>query len=314
MAYNAVCILEEGVDLFEFVIFLDHRLRIPLFQTNAEVRCNVSHRARRSVFPVVLVLMRGSDEQHPSERWPVIVAYESCLQIHLNLTNRETIPVSSAPLHTLPRIAKMHCTSQSLLRSAFSTVLRQSAITPPSFLLPFALQQFTPFSTTAVLEKKRYSRRDANPARGTSALRRTGLKKQRLSVSHEPIPQPRLEGRSAVEVDENHGLWGFFTKDKEVLEPPTTIVAHGRAWTVPELRMRDWDDLHRLWWVCVKEVNRINTMEAERVRVKAGYGEYEAQERRDTVRNCTQPGHTHRDANCGIICRSRRRCSASGLC
>lgn len=182
----------------------------------------------------------------------------------------------------------MHCTSQSLLRGAFSTAIRQPANTPPAFLLPLALQQSTPFSTTAVLEKKRHSRRDANPARGTSALRRTGLKKQTLSVRPEQLPKPVLdsERRSTVNVDPDHGLWGFFTADKEVLEPPTTVVAHGRPWAIPELRLRDWDDLHRLWWVCVKEVNRINTMEAERVRVKAGHGEYEAQERVKVVSTC----------------------------
>ena len=45
---------------------------------------------------------------------------------------------------------------------------------------------------------------------------------------------------------------------------------------MPELRNKDWEDLHRLWWVCVKERNRIATYEAERKRLRAGYGEFEA--------------------------------------
>lgn len=180
----------------------------------------------------------------------------------------------------------MHCSSQSLLRGAFNTALRHPTNTPPGFLLPFAARQSTPFSTTAPLEKRRKPGPDRNPARGQSALKRTGLKKQRLSsiekrVDAKGLPKPVLdpERRTEDETDPEHGLWGFFAEDGEVLQPPMAIVAHGRAWSVPELRIRDWDDLHRLWWVCVKEVNRISTMEAERKRVEAGHGEYEATKR-----------------------------------
>lgn len=170
-------------------------------------------------------------------------------------------------------------------------MLRQPTTTPPAFLLPLALQQSAPFSTTAVLEGKRKSRRDGNPARGQSALRHTGLKKQKLSVKPDQLPKPVLdpERRSKVDVDPDHGLWGFFTEDKEVLQSPTAVAAHGRAWAVAELRMRDWDDLHRLWWVCVKEVNRMHTMEIERKRVKAGYGDYEGMTRMQTVSHCFSP-------------------------
>lgn len=183
----------------------------------------------------------------------------------------------------------MHCTSRSLLRTAFNTVLRGPSATPPAFLLPFAVPQTTPFSTTATLNGKRNPRkkghRDGNPARGTSALRRTGLKKQYLSVKLENLPKPVLDRRehTEVEVDPDHGLWGFFTDEKEALQVPTAVVAHGRAWTVPELRRKDWEELHRLWWKCVREINRYRTMETERQRVKAGYGEYEVDVRLDTV-------------------------------
>jgi len=57
----------------------------------------------------------------------------------------------------------------------------------------------------------------------------------------------------------------------------------GRAWTVGELRSRDWDSLHQLWWLCVKERNRLATEKLERARINAGYGDYENKQRDKTV-------------------------------
>ena len=53
----------------------------------------------------------------------------------------------------------------------------------------------------------------------------------------------------------------------------------GRPWAIQELREKSWDDLHKLWWVCVKERNRIATSNFERSRLKPGYGDHEAHER-----------------------------------
>lgn len=57
----------------------------------------------------------------------------------------------------------------------------------------------------------------------------------------------------------------------------------GRAWTVHELRGRDWETLQRLWWVCVKERNRLATEKLERARQKAGYGDVEGKDRDKVV-------------------------------
>lgn len=61
------------------------------------------------------------------------------------------------------------------------------------------------------------------------------------------------------------------------------MVCTGRAWTIGELRNRDWDTLHQLWWVCVKERNRLATEKLERARLKAGFGDHENAERDRTV-------------------------------
>ena len=102
---------------------------------------------------------------------------------------------------------------------------------PPIFLAP--LLAFTPnhpaqrnaFSTTTPVNARKKKRVDGNPHRGESALRRTGPKIF-LGMSRMPLPQPVLR-RSKVETDPDHGLWGFFNRDKQALSEPTAENAHG---------------------------------------------------------------------------------------
>lgn len=179
----------------------------------------------------------------------------------------------------------MHCTTRSLLASVFNTPVARAPTIPPAFLLPsLALHQTSSFSTTT----NRHARKDHNRNRGVSALRRTGLgKKQRLSVKLENLPKPVLDPakRTPIEVDDDHGLWDFFPQDKKAMATPEEMNAHGRAWTVAELRNKDWDDLHRLWWVCLKEINRLNSYAAERERIGNMYGLYESNVRKTAIRN-----------------------------
>ena len=70
------------------------------------------------------------------------------------------------------------------------------------------------------------------------------------------------------------------------------IAAPGRAWSVDELRLKSWEDLHRLWWKCVLERNKQETQALERKRLEPGYGDYEAGLRKDAVKK-TMRGIKH---------------------
>jgi len=173
----------------------------------------------------------------------------------------------------------MHCTCRSLLSNTLVSTASRTSTLPPPFLLPaFSTTQAAPFSSTTA----QHARRDNNPSRGVSALRRTGLnRRQKLTVKLSNLPKPVLDParRSTIEVDENHGLYEFLPRSRAAMSTPEELNAHGRGWTVPELRVKDWDDLHRLWWVCIKERNRISTSLSELKRVGSVYGEVEGQDR-----------------------------------
>lgn len=112
---------------------------------------------------------------------------------------------------------------------------------PPVFLAP-TLSSMTgtsaPFSTSSTMSQRRSKRRDNNPNRGVSALRRTGLK-YRVEMSSQPLPQPVLDPkkRSQVTVDKAHGLWGFFRADRKALTTPEDTDSFGsfKAVTVVDM-------------------------------------------------------------------------------
>ncbi|KAH6631667.1 54S ribosomal protein L4, mitochondrial [Chaetomium tenue] len=172
------------------------------------------------------------------------------------------------------------------MRPSMGALGRISTSTP-SPLRP--LTQTASLSTTAALLKRHKYRearvyRDNSKHRGESAIHRSGTR-WRLSMSDEPLPRPVPRDKlPAIETDPDHGLWEFFQNRSMVVNSPPEIAKHGRSWTAEELRHKSWDDLHRLWWVCAKERNRIATANWERNKSGLGFGEAEMRERDNAVR------------------------------
>lgn len=130
---------------------------------------------------------------------------------------------------------------------------------------------------------RHHPNRDQNKNRGLSVIRQTGPR-EHLSVSGLPLPRPlSAEEFPAVKVDASHGLWDLFYSKEKPLNTPQEDKAYGRAWTVEELRHKNWEDLHSLWWVCIKERNRIATGNVERKKGGYGYGVSESREREMAV-------------------------------
>lgn len=109
-----------------------------------------------------------------------------------------------------------------------------------------------------------------------------------MNIDKSEIPQP-AKYKPKVKVDPNHGLWGFFYAKDKLLLTPDESAEHGRGWTVEELRKKSWDDLHKLWWVCVKEQNRLMTARKERDRLKLLDGDEEGDVRLAEVCRLPQP-------------------------
>ncbi|KAK4181898.1 mitochondrial 39-S ribosomal protein L47 (MRP-L47)-domain-containing protein [Triangularia setosa] len=179
--------------------------------------------------------------------------------------------------------------SAASFRPSMGAAFTRLTSNPSSRRIRPSLTQIASLSTTAPLLKRHTypgarSNKDMSKSRGQSALRRTGLR-WRLSVSDEPLPKPKSRDElPPVEVDPDHGLWDFFPNRETVAAAPEDDMKHGRAWMVEELRSKSWEDLHKLWWVCVKERNRIATGAWERERGKMGFGKSEAQGRDREVR------------------------------
>ncbi|KAH7030982.1 mitochondrial 39-S ribosomal protein L47 (MRP-L47)-domain-containing protein [Microdochium trichocladiopsis] len=134
------------------------------------------------------------------------------------------------------------------------------------------------FSTTPELNERR-TRRDNNKKRGLSSVYGGSKPSHRMQIQPDELPLPVQGFKPKVKTDPDHGLWDFFYANKQRLIKPDEIAAHGRAWTVEELRHKSWEDLHRLWWTCVKERNRLMTMAVEYEKAEYTVGKDDMEER-----------------------------------
>lgn len=104
-----------------------------------------------------------------------------------------------------------------------------------------------------------------------------------MNIGKDQVPKP-ADFKPKVDVDPEHGLWQFFYSKEKLLLTPEEDTEHGRGWSVEELRHKSWEDLHKLWWVCVKEQNRIATARKEKSRMKLKSGEEEMDDRMAEVK------------------------------
>ncbi|KAI1180742.1 mitochondrial 39-S ribosomal protein L47 (MRP-L47)-domain-containing protein [Nemania sp. FL0916] len=151
----------------------------------------------------------------------------------------------------------------------------------PATVAPISSSQKCCFSSTPECNNRR-PRRDNNRLRGLSSLYRSGTR-FRMNIDKSELPQP-AKFKPKIKVNPNHGLWDFFYERNKLLLTPDESSEHGRGWTVEELRHKSWEDLHKLWWVCIKEQNRIATARNERGRLGATDGDDESDERMFEVR------------------------------
>ncbi|CAB09773.1 54S ribosomal protein L4, mitochondrial [Schizosaccharomyces pombe] len=79
------------------------------------------------------------------------------------------------------------------------------------------------------------------------------------------FPVPKV--KSAPKVSDTHPLWNFF-RDKQALPPPSEEAKFGRAWAAEELRWKSFNDLHGLWYNCLREKNLLFTQRAEMKRLQ----------------------------------------------
>ncbi|ORY30486.1 hypothetical protein BCR33DRAFT_724306 [Rhizoclosmatium globosum] len=144
---------------------------------------------------------------------------------------RTHVPIQSASAFNLPRFA------------LYSTATAQSPLSEAAA----PLQPLAPSST----QTTSLSETDADADADASKLA--------------DLPYPSLTpayASSIVPAAGTKGLLDFFDSEKgwywNDTDPKT-----GRGWTCAELRNKSFYDLHKLWWICIKEQNKLLSQKDE---------------------------------------------------
>lgn len=72
-----------------------------------------------------------------------------------------------------------------------------------------------------------------------------------------PLKDPIAPTIKNVTVREDHPMWQFFGDRQFIRNDDAIQSSLGRPWLVPELRGKSFEDLHSLWYICLKERNRL---------------------------------------------------------
>ncbi|AET37411.1 mitochondrial 54S ribosomal protein uL29m Ecym_1161 [Eremothecium cymbalariae DBVPG len=105
--------------------------------------------------------------------------------------------------------------------------------------------------TVSALARTRYTKPKPKPEPRSNVRRPTQETHhdRDLKVS---APIPPAAGNLECPVD--HPLWQFFSAQK-FMRKPEELDQKSRSWTIPELRRKSFEDLHSLWYTCLKERN-----------------------------------------------------------
>ncbi|KAK6453812.1 54S ribosomal protein L4, mitochondrial [Scheffersomyces xylosifermentans] len=77
-------------------------------------------------------------------------------------------------------------------------------------------------------------------------------------LSKVQLREPIVPTHKNFDVSPDHPLWAFFpegNKSESALRGSDEVELNSREWTFPELRRKSFEDLHRLWYLTLKERN-----------------------------------------------------------
>lgn len=72
------------------------------------------------------------------------------------------------------------------------------------------------------------------------------------------LREPIVPTHKNFDVSPDHPLWAFFpdgSQSDTCFRTPEELPSDSRSWTMPELRRKSFDDLHKIWYLTLKERN-----------------------------------------------------------